>query len=241
MAIAEDKHKSKTQDGQQSFLADSLASATSSIVSRLLTHPLDTAKARLQVPTKSGSSFNNLVSSSEKQYKGIFDVIRRTYTGEGIKGLYRGFGVILVGGTPGTMLYLGGYNLFKEKLRFDTEDNSKKFLSHFLSGILAETVACIIYVPVDVIKERLQVQSLKGIQAAKITCEEKISYKGSFDAAAKILKYEGMRGIYKVRLHYIHCVNVLVYFKSKYSKALYSWLFIFLMDGLMSGLHSNSC
>ena len=149
--------------------------------------------------------------------------------------------MILVGGTPGTMLYLGGYNLFKEKLRFDTEDNSKKFLSHFLSGILAETVACIIYVPVDVIKERLQVQSLKGVQAAKITCEEKISYQGSFDAAAKILKYEGIRGLYKVRLHYIHCVNVLAYFKSKYSKALYSWLFEFLMDGLMSGLHSNSC
>lgn len=90
MAIAEDKDKSKTQDGQQSFLADSLASATSSIVGRLLTHPLDTAKARLQVPTKSGSSFNNLVSSSEKQYKGIYDIIRSTYTGDGIKGLYRG-------------------------------------------------------------------------------------------------------------------------------------------------------
>ena len=104
--------------------------------------------------------------------------------------------MILVGGTPGTMLYLGGYNLFKEKLRFDTEDNSKKFLSHFLSGIIAETVACIIYVPVDVIKERLQVQSLKGVQAAKITCEDKISYKGSFDAAAKILKYEGIPCIY---------------------------------------------
>lgn len=34
--------------------------------------------------------------------------------------------MILVGGTPGTMLYLGGYNLFKEKLRFHTDPNNNQ-------------------------------------------------------------------------------------------------------------------
>jgi hypothetical protein len=58
---------------------------------------------------------------------------------------------------------------------------------HFLSGILAETVACLIYVPVDVIKERLQIQHKR----------DSFQYKGGWDALVQISKNEGLRGIYK--------------------------------------------
>lgn len=53
--------------------------------------------------------------------------------------------------------------------------------------MLAETIACIVYVPVDVIKERLQVQSLTLTN----------SYLGSFHAMKQIMKTEGFSGIYK--------------------------------------------
>ena len=33
------------------------------------------------------------------------------------------------------------------------------FLSHFTSGLLAECVSCVLWVPIDVVKERLQVQA----------------------------------------------------------------------------------
>jgi hypothetical protein len=33
-------------------------------------------------------------------------------------------------------------------------------LQHFLSGVFAETVSCVMWVPIDVVKERLQVESL---------------------------------------------------------------------------------
>ena len=51
----------------------------------------------------------------------------------------------------------------------------------------AEAVACILFVPVDVIKERRQVQStLKAYE-----------YKSDFDAIKQISRTEGVRGLYK--------------------------------------------
>jgi hypothetical protein len=47
--------------------------------------------------------------------------------------------------------------------------------------------SCAIFLPVDVIKERLQVQSNRP----------ETPYRGSLDALRTILKQEGVRGIYK--------------------------------------------
>jgi len=61
--------------------------------------------------------------------------------------------------------------------------------------MLAEAVTCIIYVPVDVVKERMQVQRRSG--ATEINGYQQYQYKGSWDALRKIIQTEGMRGIYK--------------------------------------------
>ncbi len=163
------------------FYSNALGSATAGIISRILTHPLDTAKARLQAPI-----------SVHPPYSGVKDVLLRTYTSEGVLPLYRGFSAVVVGGTPGTMAYLCGYEWVKNQ--FEKRDNVKipEFVIHFSSGMLAETFACIIYVPVDVIKERLQVQ----ISNHDLQCKSN-EYNGSVDALKKILRTEGLGGIYK--------------------------------------------
>ena len=169
---------------------NALGSATAGIISRLFTHPLDTAKAQMQA---GGLNAAHL--------KGPWDALFKTYAREGVRGWYRGFGVILVGGTPGTILYLCGYDMFKNNLsslayndQATIKSDSKEFTIHFASGMLAETCACLVYVPVDVIKERLQVQSLY-VQGHSKTNEN--LYKGSADAFRKIMRSEGLRGIYK--------------------------------------------
>jgi Mitochondrial carrier protein len=190
-------------------MADAYGSACAGIISRIFTHPLDTAKAKLQVPilvqqqqqptsTKFYSTNNsnnnalrvNLPHQSQHtnttsfQYysndRGPIDVIRRTIRTEGIRGLYRGFDIIVVGGTPGTVCYLCTYEYTKNTLsqlvgtmrssssstiamkddsllrrqqqQKQSHSSSFDFMIHFMSGMIAETVACIIYVPVDVIK-----------------------------------------------------------------------------------------
>eukprot|EP00980_Cylindrotheca_fusiformis_P006762 scaffold1413_cov117-Cylindrotheca_fusiformis.AAC.2 len=171
-------------------LSNALGSAAAGIVSRCLTHPLDTAKARLQAIE------NNSHTNQRPTYRGPVDVLRMTASTEGIRGLYRGFGAVLIGGTPGTILYLCSYDIFKNSLSslsfLSGDDNSSNFAIHFASGMLAESVACIIYVPVDVIKERLQVQHATDMQNTK-----KMYYKSSLDAMRQIAKHEGLSGIYK--------------------------------------------
>jgi hypothetical protein len=174
-----------TKAEQTTIVSNALGSAAAGIVGRLLTHPLDTGKARLQSHV-GGHSYN-----------GALDVLYRTSRQEGIRGLYRGFSAVIVGGTPGTIIYLCSYDIFKGKLSSLTSSSSRSdgtsnnneatFMVHFASGILAETLACLIYVPVDVIKERLQVQHKT----------DPFQYKGGWDALVQISKKEGIGGIYK--------------------------------------------
>ncbi|KAL3785693.1 hypothetical protein HJC23_008726 [Cyclotella cryptica] len=203
-------------------LHDVMGSATAGIISRILTHPLDTvsdttfvliltfpswsvaskAKARLQATNSSiGATSNNKIS-----FRGPIDAIAQTYRKEGVRALYGGFGAVIVGGTPGTVLYLTGYAFFRDSItslvstwnrRNDTTKDSQvsrgqEFLVHFSSGMLAEAFACIVYVPVDVVKERMQVQ-----QRINVEIKDNHHYKGSWDALQSISRTEGLKGIYK--------------------------------------------
>lgn len=60
-------------------------------------------------------------------------------------------------------------------------------MAYFCGGIFAEAISCLIFVPVDVIKERRQVQS--NLQ--------KYHYDSDIDAVRKVLKVEGIRGLYR--------------------------------------------
>ena len=149
-----------------SFESTVFGSAVSGIISRCVTHPLDTIKAKVQ---------------AHQHYAGPIDALKRTYSSGGIRGLYRGIGVVIVGGTPGTIVYLCSYEACKEKLGNDSS------VSYFCSGFVAETLACIIYVPVDVLKERLQVQRGPSAQ----------HYANGWQGLNHIVRSEGIRGVYR--------------------------------------------
>jgi hypothetical protein len=170
-----------------SLIANALGSAAAGIVGRIFTHPLDTAKARLQAP---GEIFTH-------RNQGPIDVLVQTSRNEGIRGLYRGFGAVIVGGTPGTVIYLCTYDIAKTQLAHlvsnSNNDTSQdgNFVVHFCSGMIAETIACLIYVPVDVIKERMQVQQASTANNARTY------YRNIFDAISQISRSEGLAGIYR--------------------------------------------
>lgn len=153
------------------LLANGLSSAAAGIVGRTLTHPLDTAKARLQASNTYSNSLHALSS---------------TLRTEGIRGWYRGFGVVISLGTPGTIMYLSSYEIAKDRLQ--KNERLPAWASHLASGMIAETIACIVYVPVDVVKERMQVQQSQG---------GSFYYKNTFDALRQIGQTEGLRGLYR--------------------------------------------
>ena len=66
-------------------------------------------------------------------------------------------------------------------------------IAHLISGFMAEIFSCSLWLPIDIIKERLQVQS-----------EVKIySYKGPLEAIKKINLSEGIIGLYRVKFFII--------------------------------------
>lgn len=56
--------------------------------------------------------------------------------------------------------------------------------------------SCILFVPVDVIKERMQIQKQMNISAAG-TSSSQVYYKSSLDAIRTIARAEGVRGVYR--------------------------------------------
>lgn len=148
-------------------------------ISRTIVHPIDTGKARMQV-IKSKLKFSDLRKT------GLLNTLQNLYKAEGIKGLYRGLPFSCLAGGPASGLYFYIYDRSKKTLsRLTHTENS--FLVGFTSGIIAESISCVLWVPIDVIKERLQVQSLL----------KTYKYEGSIDAVRQIHRQEGLRALYK--------------------------------------------
>jgi len=119
---------------------------------------------------------------------------------EGVWGLYRGFPAVLVGGAPATCIYLTSYEVSKSTM-LQSKDGSGLFRHlpvwsiHLACGMFAETVACVVFVPVDVVKERLQVQEAPS--PTQTVASERPLYKNSLDALRVITTTEGLKGIYR--------------------------------------------
>ena len=145
---------------ENSPLVSALGGIVGASAAKVFVHPIDTVKAKIQV-------------QKSKESLVIRDVIRQTMKNEGLSGLYRGFSVSLFGSIPAaglyfthliknthfSGLYFGSYEFFKKQTLQNQFFQSHPFLSYLAGGMFAETIACILFVPIDVIKERRQVQS----------------------------------------------------------------------------------
>jgi hypothetical protein len=147
-------------------------SAFAGIAARPLCHPLDTMKTV--------SLANNCVETVSMRAAGV------VWRSEGLKGFYRGFGVATAGAMPGVALYLTTYDKTKDYVS-EFHPTVPASVNHLGSGFLAEAVSCVVWVPIDVTKERLQSQ----------TSDVAGRYKNSLDAVRTCLRLEGLRGLYK--------------------------------------------
>ena len=101
------------KDGYWKWFAGNLASgATAGASSSVFVYSLDFARTRLandaKMSTKTGGP-----GGSDRQYKGMLDVYRKTMATDGIAGLYRGFMVSLAGIIVYRGLYFGLYDSLK--------------------------------------------------------------------------------------------------------------------------------
>lgn len=159
-----------------------------------LMHPVDTVKTRMQ----SGGSFLSTVQESTK-FTEVLKVILKT---DGIRGLYRGITPGMIGSFATGATYFGFIETTRSWLQ-ERHPGLSGPLSHFFAGAIGDTVGSVVYVPCEVIKQRMQVQGSPDSWEAQMSkirnsaaSSETQYYRSFFHAALSIIRQEGFRGLY---------------------------------------------
>ncbi|GAB6029151.1 hypothetical protein CHUAL_004928 [Chamberlinius hualienensis] len=137
------------------FFMSLMSGAAAGMSVDLTLFPLDTLKTRLQ-------SENGFAASG------------------GFRGVYRGIGSALMGSAPNAALFFVTYDTMKKLLQPHFSESSQSIV-HMSSAALGEVVACIVRVPVEVVKQRTQASPNHS----------------SYYMLKKTLNNEGFRGLYR--------------------------------------------
>lgn len=141
-------------------------------------YPMVVLKTRQQVQSSHLSSLN--ISQS---------IIRR----EGVKGFYKGFGISLIGTIPARALYMTALEITKSAVgsatyRMGCSETTALAVANAAGGLASAMAAQLVWTPIDVVSQRLMVQT-SGISSVK--------YSGGIDAFRKIIRQDGVRGLYR--------------------------------------------
>ncbi|KAF7843337.1 mitochondrial arginine transporter BAC2 [Senna tora] len=141
--------------------------AQSTIVS-----PVELVKIRLQLQNK---------GQSKESCKGPLLITRNIWKAEGLRGIFRGFGITVLRDAPSHGIYFWTYEYVREQLHPGCRRIGKESLWTMLTaGGLAGVVSWIGSYPLDVIKTRLQAQTPSSMK-----------YKSMLDCVRQSIREEG--------------------------------------------------
>ncbi|XP_078116141.1 solute carrier family 25 member 48 [Sander vitreus] len=148
-----------------------VASMLTGLVSVGLGAPVDLVKIRLQMQTQmvlaenlqlAGNVSNgtnipmrSISIPSQRLYRGPIHCISSILQTEGLQGLYRGAGAMILRDVPGYMLYFIPYTIMCDLLKPDASSSLHPG-SIWLAGGLAGSISWVTATPADVVKSRMQ-------------------------------------------------------------------------------------
>ncbi|KAI4233896.1 MAG: hypothetical protein L6R40_006928 [Gallowayella cf. fulva] len=163
-------------------------------ISKLIGHPFDTIKVRLQTSEKS-------------QFRGPLHCLGQTIRNEGVRGLYKGATPPLCGWMVMDSIMLGSLTFYRRVLKDQIFSNpylqgvksqpieltvraeaKLPTIGHGIAGIMAGWTVSFIAAPVEHVKARLQIQYAAD--------KSKRLYSGPIDCCTKIFRAHGLRGLY---------------------------------------------
>lgn len=156
--------------GELTVPARLLAGACAGMTATALTHPLDTVRLRLALPSH--------------PFRGALDAFATIPRTEGIAALYKGLAPTLVGIAPYAAINFASYDLLKRALYgSDAHHGPSKWAQNLGVGAAAGTLAATACYPLDTVRRRMQ---MKGSP-----------YRSQADALGTIWRTEGARGFYR--------------------------------------------
>ncbi|KAF3760666.1 mitochondrial carrier [Cryphonectria parasitica EP155] len=192
----------RASDSQFNALAGAVGGFTSGIV----TCPLDVIKTKLQAQGGLAQLQSGLHVGQPRIYNGLVGTASVIWRDEGLRGMYRGLGPIILGYLPTWAVWFTVYNKSKTWLG---QYHHNTFVINFWSSIIAGASSTIVTNPIWVIKTRLMSQtghhdrhgfSLFPKGANTPTSRPTMSmhgyYHSTLDAARKMYTTEGIRAFY---------------------------------------------
>ncbi|KAL8201075.1 hypothetical protein R6Q57_012414 [Mikania cordata] len=168
-----------------------IAGAGAGVAVSFLATPTELIKCRLQAQgagaTTAAATEAGATVTAAVKYGGPMDVARQVLRSEGgIRGLYKGLFPTFAREIPGNATMFGVYEYLKQYIAGGTDTSGLGRGSLMLAGGLAGGAFWISVYPTDVVKSVIQIDDYKNPK-----------YTGSIDAFKKILKSEGIGGLYK--------------------------------------------
>jgi len=171
-------YDSKTQFWQ-SFAVKLTSGGLAGAIANTICYPFDFARTRLASDVKKGGG----------QFKGIGDCIATTVKSQGLRGLYTGWTVTVMGAFVYRAGQLGCFKQIQDLNPYAKDKGTIGAVSSFVAVTAARTVVMPFNYPFDTVRRRMMLQSEKPVS-------ERL-YKSSVDCFNQVLKKEGLKGMYK--------------------------------------------
>jgi len=165
----------KTQPGMF-FIGNCASGGAAGATSLCFVYPLDFARTRLAADVGSGPE-------GKREFNGLIDCLKKITVKDGVKGLYNGFGISVIGIIFYRASYFGLFDTGKMLLLGDKPN----LLYVFALGQVVTVSAGIISYPLDTVRRRLMMSSGAEVKL----------YNGTMDCMSKILKNEGAGAFFK--------------------------------------------
>ncbi|THZ27077.1 hypothetical protein D6C91_02381 [Aureobasidium pullulans] len=170
---------------------NSFCGAAAGVASGIVTCPLDVIKTKLQAQGSFRHQQHLQGSPSTTQvYRGLVGTARTIVRQDGLKGMYRGLGPMILGYLPTWAVYMSIYDIAKSSY---LERIEPQWFAHVCSSVTAGACSTLATNPIWVIKTRLMSQiSTKAVEGHRTPWH----YNNTWDAARQMYKGEGIKAFY---------------------------------------------
>lgn len=177
-------------------VVNSFSGAMAGMASGIVTCPLDVIKTKLQAQGSfSNPGLKKPGPDASAIYRGLMGTARTIVRQDGLKGMYRGLGPMLLGYLPTWAVYMTVYDSSREwfvQNRYGVREGDK-WLPRIYASIVAGACSTIVTNPIWVIKTRLMSQvSVTASDGHRTPWH----YNNTLDAARKMYHAEGMAAFY---------------------------------------------
>ncbi|KAI0386598.1 mitochondrial carrier [Hypomontagnella monticulosa] len=187
---------------------NALSGAIGGFTSGIVTCPLDVIKTKLQAQGGFQPVNKGRYVGHHKIYSGLTGTAKVIWREEGLRGMYRGLGPIILGYLPTWAVWFTVYNKSKTFMA-DHKLQKNQFFINFWSSIIAGASSTLVTNPIWVIKTRLMSQSVTGYNrqmsmfprsgntpTSRPTIDSPWHYRSTLDAARKMYSSEGVLSFY---------------------------------------------